>query len=154
MKTKIFPRNQTIPGIRSRNESAATFGNGRSHPPKKSVVAMAETVTMFAYSPRKKNDHLMPEYSVWKPATSSLSASGRSKGTRFVSATPERKYRKNARRPGKTNHRCMRRCASMISTSERERDMRITDTTANPIGTRSEEHTSELQSPCNLVCRL
>src|SRR6266566_5773731 len=23
-----------------------------------------------------------------------------------------------------------------------------------PLGTRSEEHTSELQSPCNLVCRL
>src|SRR2546426_3177276 len=36
------------------------------------------------------------------------------------------------------------------------------DTTATPVGsppaplpvTRSEEHTSELQSPCNLVCRL
>src|SRR5256885_8418067 len=26
--------------------------------------------------------------------------------------------------------------------------------TANPQVTRSEEHTSELQSPCNLVCRL
>src|SRR5256885_7339303 len=25
---------------------------------------------------------------------------------------------------------------------------------ANPVGARSEEHTSELQSPCNLVCRL
>src|SRR3989454_8602101 len=25
---------------------------------------------------------------------------------------------------------------------------------ALPMGTRSEEHTSELQSPCNLVCRL
>src|SRR5256885_3144928 len=25
---------------------------------------------------------------------------------------------------------------------------------ATPPGTRSEEHTSELQSPCNLVCRL
>src|SRR2546426_8467866 len=25
---------------------------------------------------------------------------------------------------------------------------------ARPIGVRSEEHTSELQSPCNLVCRL
>src|SRR5688500_20036269 len=25
---------------------------------------------------------------------------------------------------------------------------------ARPLGTRSEEHTSELQSPCNLVCRL
>src|SRR5256885_8399655 len=24
----------------------------------------------------------------------------------------------------------------------------------SPVGTRSEEHTSELQSPCNLVCRL
>src|SRR2546426_6501589 len=24
----------------------------------------------------------------------------------------------------------------------------------NPLGGRSEEHTSELQSPCNLVCRL
>src|SRR5256885_10271080 len=27
-------------------------------------------------------------------------------------------------------------------------------TRARPAGTRSEEHTSELQSPCNLVCRL
>src|SRR5256885_12863692 len=26
--------------------------------------------------------------------------------------------------------------------------------TARPRGARSEEHTSELQSPCNLVCRL
>src|SRR2546426_3602796 len=26
--------------------------------------------------------------------------------------------------------------------------------TSNPPGSRSEEHTSELQSPCNLVCRL
>src|SRR5256885_6947119 len=25
---------------------------------------------------------------------------------------------------------------------------------AEPVSTRSEEHTSELQSPCNLVCRL
>src|SRR2546426_5675470 len=25
---------------------------------------------------------------------------------------------------------------------------------AEPVGARSEEHTSELQSPCNLVCRL
>src|SRR3989454_9947880 len=25
---------------------------------------------------------------------------------------------------------------------------------SGPAGTRSEEHTSELQSPCNLVCRL
>src|SRR5256885_11163760 len=30
----------------------------------------------------------------------------------------------------------------------------VTDTPANLNITRSEEHTSELQSPCNLVCRL
>src|SRR5688500_19143577 len=28
------------------------------------------------------------------------------------------------------------------------------DAATTPIATRSEEHTSELQSPCNLVCRL
>src|SRR2546426_1797138 len=35
--------------------------------------------------------------------------------------------------------------------------IRAADTTARapaPTGLRSEEHTSELQSPCNLVCRL
>ena len=46
---------------------------------------------MFAYSDRKKIAQRKPEYSVWKPATSSLSASGRSNGIRFVSATPETK---------------------------------------------------------------
>src|SRR2546426_9098844 len=34
-----------------------------------------------------------------------------------------------------------------------ETDPFITQLTAS-VGTRSEEHTSELQSPCNLVCRL
>ena len=46
---------------------------------------------MFAYSPRKKSAHFIPEYSVWKPATSSDSASGRSNGLRLVSATPQTK---------------------------------------------------------------
>src|SRR5688500_13393302 len=32
--------------------------------------------------------------------------------------------------------------------------LRYEDLCADPAGTRSEEHTSELQSPCNLVCRL
>src|SRR5256885_11145349 len=30
----------------------------------------------------------------------------------------------------------------------------VTETFPNPTALRSEEHTSELQSPCNLVCRL
>jgi NADH-quinone oxidoreductase subunit I len=39
----------------------------------------------------EKNANLTPEYSVLNPETSSDSASGRSNGLRFVSATPETK---------------------------------------------------------------
>jgi hypothetical protein len=46
---------------------------------------------MLMYSARKKNANFIPEYSVWNPATSSFSASGRSNGARFVSATPDTK---------------------------------------------------------------
>ena len=41
---------------------------------------------MLMYSARKKSANFMAEYSVWYPATSSVSASGRSNGRRFVSA--------------------------------------------------------------------
>src|SRR2546427_8638505 len=61
-------------------------GNGARQPPRNSVVASAETVTMLMYSARKNIANFSDEYSVWKP--------------------------------------------------------------------RSEEHTSELQSQSNLVCRL
>jgi hypothetical protein len=38
---------------------------GVSHPPKKSVVTMAATVTMLAYSAMKNIENFMAEYSVW-----------------------------------------------------------------------------------------
>ena len=41
---------------------------------------------MFVYSARKKSANFIDEYSVWYPATSSVSASGMSNGRRFVSA--------------------------------------------------------------------
>src|SRR5437773_12354413 len=44
---------------------------------------------MLAYSARKYRAQRKPLYSVWKPATSSDSASGRSKGARLVSAMAE-----------------------------------------------------------------
>src|SRR6185369_4939486 len=89
-------RNQRTPGIRSRNASAATLGKGLSQPPQNSVTAIAATVNMLAYSARKNRENLKPLYSVWKPATSSDSASGKSKGARFVSATPHIQKRMNA----------------------------------------------------------
>ncbi len=89
-------RNQIQLGITSRKCSAATFGNGRSHPPKNSVVATDETTIMFAYSARKNSANRMPLYSVWKPPVSSCSASGRSNGARLVSARPPMKKITNA----------------------------------------------------------
>src|SRR5262245_34177989 len=46
---------------------------------------------MFAYSPRKNRPNDIDEYSAKKPATSSDSPSGRSNGTRLVSASAETK---------------------------------------------------------------
>ena len=41
---------------------------------------------MFTYSAIWRSAKRIDEYSVWKPATSSVSASGRSNGVRFTSA--------------------------------------------------------------------
>src|ERR1051325_6374066 len=62
-------------------------GHGARQPPRNRVVASAETVTMLTYSARKNSANFSEEYSVWNPPTSSDSASGRSKGARFVSPT-------------------------------------------------------------------
>src|SRR5580658_9144926 len=62
-------------------------GNGRSQPPSHSVTAIEDTAIMAEYSARKNKDQRNPLYSVWNPAVSADSASGRSKGARLVSAT-------------------------------------------------------------------
>src|SRR5882672_4909947 len=89
MNMAILNANQKNEGMISRNPRAATFGKGRSQPPQNRVTAMADTVIMLAYSARKNRENRKPLYSVWNPATSSDSASGRSNGARFVSATPQ-----------------------------------------------------------------
>src|SRR3954465_2724876 len=68
------------------------IGQGARQPPRNRVAASAETVTMLTYSARKKRANFSEEYSVWKPPTSSLSASGRSKGARLVSPTTATTY--------------------------------------------------------------
>ena len=65
------------------------IGHGARQPPRNSVVASAETVTMLMYSARKNMANLNEEYSVWNPPTSSDSASARSNGARFVSPTTQ-----------------------------------------------------------------
>src|ERR1700712_4423909 len=63
--------------------------SGGSEPPQNRAAFSAETTNMFTYSPAKKVANFIDEYSVWNPATSSDSASGRSKGARLVSPTIE-----------------------------------------------------------------
>ena len=62
-------------------------GIGLCHPPKKPATAKPLTTNIFEYSLRKNTAQRNPEYSVIQPATNSDSASGISKGVRFVSAT-------------------------------------------------------------------
>src|SRR5437879_9931725 len=106
------------------------------------MVARHDTVIMLAYSPIKNIANLKLAYSVWKPATSSPSASGKSKGKRLVSAIAAVKKQKKPITCGMGDAKMFHRgsqphrkpcCAAMIS-------RRLKDP-------RSEEHTSELQSP-------
>src|SRR5262249_61650340 len=80
-------RNQSGPGIQVKGAN----GNGDSQPPRKKIEVVVLIRMMFAYSPRKNSPKDMDEYSAKKPATSSDSPSGRSNGTRPVSASAEMK---------------------------------------------------------------
>src|SRR3978361_1735431 len=87
MKKKRKPRtlrtNQIIGNQPLLAPSQIDRGHGARQPPRNSVVASAETVTMLMYSARKNRANLIEEYSVWNPPTSSDSASARSNGPRM-----------------------------------------------------------------------
>src|SRR5260370_36294607 len=100
-KRNVIPENKEKP--RSQVGPVRKFGKGRSHPPSHSVTAMEETAIMAEYSARKNNDHRKPLYSVWNPAVSSDSASGKSKGAWLDSATTETAKIKNAISPNGKN---------------------------------------------------
>src|SRR5215471_9203989 len=91
--------NQITPGIQVKG----AIGNGGSHPPRNRMVAIAHMVAMAMYSPRKNKRNGVAEYSTAKPATSSDSASTRSNGVRFVSASAEMKKMTNIGKSGSQN---------------------------------------------------
>jgi len=66
------------PGIKKKK-------NG-NHPFKKNIVIKQHIIKMLEYSDRKNKTKVVAAYSTLKPETSSDSASGKSKGTLFVSA--------------------------------------------------------------------
>jgi hypothetical protein len=67
------PEHGPVPGV---GVSHSDSGHGARQPPRNMVVASAATVAMLMYSARKNSANFSDEYSVWKPPTSSPSASG------------------------------------------------------------------------------
>src|SRR5579871_4649315 len=86
-KKQILSRNQKMPGTQVKGAML----KGGSQPPRNRIEHIAHISTMERYSPRKKRRNGVEEYSTKKPATSSDSASTRSKGGRLVSASAETK---------------------------------------------------------------
>src|SRR4051794_15216821 len=80
----ILPISQIQPGIS--NHGIQSTLSGGSQPPQKMIAFSAHIRMVLAYSPSQNSAKLIDEYSVWCPATSSLSASTRSNGVRNVSA--------------------------------------------------------------------
>src|SRR6202007_3186012 len=87
-KTKnILSASQSTPGT---TVSGQMFSGG-NQPPRKRIEVRAHMRSTLIYSPRKNSRNGVAEYSTKKPATSSDSASTRSKGGRLVSASAETK---------------------------------------------------------------
>ena len=78
---------------------------GPAGPPKNSVTMIADIVMTFMNSAKKNSAKRMEEYSVWKPPTSSCSASTKSNGGRFSSAVAAIRNTRNGTTPlVTTNH--------------------------------------------------
>src|SRR6059058_3023054 len=91
-----LPVNQMTPGI----QVNGGYGIGGSQPPMNRIVVIAHMVAIATYSPSMNIMYGVEPYSTMKPATSSDSASAKSKGGRFVSARAEMKKITNIRNSG------------------------------------------------------
>jgi hypothetical protein len=60
-----------------------------NHPPKNNIATKELIKSILAYSPKKNKAKVIAEYSTLYPDTNSASASGKSNGCRFVSASIE-----------------------------------------------------------------
>src|ERR1700745_779291 len=91
-KTKhTLRRNQIIPGPQFKGG----MSRGGSRPPRNRMVVSAHIPVSDTYSPSMNSRYGVEEYSTMKPATSSDSASGKSKGGLFVSANADTKKMMN-----------------------------------------------------------
>jgi hypothetical protein len=130
-------RKQNITTLKANHKGGAS-GSGKSkkgyQPPKNRIVIIADMRSMLLYSPRKNIAKIIEEYSTLYPATNSASASGRSKGARFVSASIETKKIAAQGSNGAANH-TVRFWARIISVKLEEPAKSMTGNIVNPIET-------------------
>lgn len=74
-----------------------------NQPPKNKIETKALIKSILAYSPKKNKAKVIAEYSTLYPDTSSASASGKSNGWRFVSASIEIQKMRNIGSNGTIN---------------------------------------------------
>src|SRR5580692_4594931 len=98
-KAAVLIRNQ-MTGIQM-SDVGMKRGVRPSGPPKNSVTTTADMVMVFMNSARKNRPKRMEEYSVWKPPTSSCSASVRSNGGRVSSAVMAIMKKMNGKNPSR-----------------------------------------------------
>src|ERR1051325_7862351 len=111
--------NQITPGT----QVNGAIGTGGSQPPMNRIVVIAHMVAMATYSPSMNIMYGVEPYSTMKPATSSDSASTRSNGGRFVSASAEMKNTMNignSHSQYQPSRPHLVFCASTMSVSPRE----------------------------------
>src|SRR6476661_9557572 len=120
MKNSVFSPNSPMDSSVMRNDTPVVLStrvNGMSQPPKNNVAMSALDVAILAYSEIGNMENFIALYSVWYPAMSSDSASGRSNGNRFVSANAATMKMKNEIVSVSTFQMCMLACWSTISLS-------------------------------------
>ena len=100
IKNLILKPNHLAPAM-----GLATKGKGESQPPRKNSALSPDIRIMLLYSARKNRANPIAEYSTLYPETSSASASGRSKGCRFVSASVVTKKIRKIGKSGNTSQR-------------------------------------------------
>src|SRR5262245_45892009 len=122
----------------SRNHSGPSPSSQKKcQPPRKSVVASAERTIMLMYSAIENRPQRIPPYSVWYPATSSDSASGRSNGARADSAVPAVRKTRKPTNCGTTNQ-IVSSCLATISVSRSDSPMITTPSTESASATSYE----------------
>ena len=83
IKKKVFKEKNKGPGIKDNKDVNS------NQPPTNKITVIAHIKIMLLYSAKKKRANPIAEYSTLYPETNSASASGKSKGCRFVSANVE-----------------------------------------------------------------